>query len=174
MTFIARPSHVFKQYVRSTGRLDNTSYHMGMMALALEIITQIKVLEEMRYIASDLGREEAVSALQTLLKDCGIHDVAYEMYDRLAEWRKPKFSPLRPHDELSHVPLGISSFASESLEASRSGEPSSDDASPPEDLSRDSKPPASPPARRDPGETLLPTSLLAEGAFVEGREKPSE
>lgn len=150
MTFIARPSHVFKQYVRSTGSLDNTSYHMGMMALALEIVTQIKVLEELKYIASDLGREEAVSALQTLLKDCGIHDAAYEMYDRLAEWRKVKFRSLQlPVVQHDLLPPGTAVVVSENrVEAVMVGL-SSDDASPPEDSPQESTPPASPEERRD-------------------------
>jgi hypothetical protein len=84
---------VFRAYLKSTGRIDELGFQLGRMSMALEIITQIKALEELRAIASDLGRAEAVSALDTLLLDCGMRDVAYEMYEKLNGWRRPAFSP---------------------------------------------------------------------------------
>jgi hypothetical protein len=69
VSFIARPTEVFRAYLKSTGRIDELGFQLGRMSMALEIITQIKALEELRAIASDLGRAEAVSALDTLLHE---------------------------------------------------------------------------------------------------------
>lgn len=150
MTFIARPSSLFKRYVRSTGSLDLGSYQMGMMAMALEIITQIKMLEEIK-VMDDFSRAEAVSALQTLLTDCGLSDPAYEMYERLNEWRALKFEPIHPllrHDEpVLELPRSVS-VVSGNLAALQTDELSLGDVSPPAKTSRGDKPLSSPEERR--------------------------
>src|SRR5690242_2606658 len=116
----------------------------------MEIVTQIKCLEELRAIATDLGRAEAVSALETLLQDCGLQDAAYQMYERLSEWRRPKFYAEQP------VP-GPSRSVGADVDALppplyRRSLTASEPVSPPEELSPGSTPLALPPGRRDPDE----------------------
>jgi hypothetical protein len=104
LVFIADPTGVFKAYIRSSGRVDDLQFNLGRMSMALEIITQIKALEELKAVVSDLGRAEAITALDTLLQDCGLREVAYEMYEKLNEWRHPKFLPVVSNER---VPPGI-------------------------------------------------------------------
>jgi hypothetical protein len=87
---IARPSEVWREYVRSTGRIEGFSWEMGRMAMALEIITQIKILEEIK-VMGDTARAQAVTALQTLLQDCGMGETAWQIYEDLDKWRRVRF-----------------------------------------------------------------------------------
>jgi hypothetical protein len=107
---IARPTRTFELYVRDTGaRPDGLSWHFGRLSMALEIITQIKILEEVR-VLSDSARAESISALHTLLTDCGLDDIGYVMYEKLLAWRKPKFVAENP--ELSQ-PTSVDAGASD-------------------------------------------------------------
>ena len=94
LDFIADPSELFIEYLNSTGTTPRQlDYQLGQMSMALEIITQIKTLEELKPLTSDTGRAEAVGALVTLLTDCGMLEVAYEMYSKLNQWRRHSFVP---------------------------------------------------------------------------------
>lgn len=93
MPWILRPSRVFHKYLRTIFEdVDQKSYELGGLAIGLEIVGQIKFLEELA-VVSDVGRSEAVSALHTLLTDLGMADEAYAMYDRLSRWRQLRFEP---------------------------------------------------------------------------------
>lgn len=94
MSFMAQPAQVFKSYLEATA-FEDRWYQYGMLAMSLEIITRIKVLEELP-VTTEVGRQEAITVLHTMLTEIGISELAHEWYDRLDEWRKPKFSEERP------------------------------------------------------------------------------
>jgi hypothetical protein len=163
VSFIARPTEVFRAYLKSTGRIDELGFQLGRMSMALEIITQIKALEELRAIASDLGRAEAVSALDTLLQDCRLRDIGYEWYDKLCEWRRVSLLPL-PVVLHEHVPAGIAAVvdADGPRLLGTIHEISSGPASPEVETAPDSTPPAEPEERH--GQELDgPSSFLPGG-----------
>ena len=87
---IARPTETFKDYVRATGELDSVSWELGRMSMALEVITQIQILQDIA-VMDDGPRAQAVTALTTLLQDCGIEEPAFKMYERLGQWRLKRF-----------------------------------------------------------------------------------
>lgn len=89
--FMTEPAKVFKAYLRGS-RSEDRWYQYGMLAMALEIISRIKLLEDLP-VTTEVGRQEAITCLQTMLTELGISDIAYEWYDILAEWRRPKFLP---------------------------------------------------------------------------------
>lgn len=91
--FMAEPAKVLHGYVTSGGMtLSEFGYQIGALSVALEIITRIKLLESLP-ITTEVGRQEAITVLQTMLTELGISDLAYEWYEKLSEWRKPKFIP---------------------------------------------------------------------------------
>src|SRR5882672_8326782 len=93
--FMERPAKVLYDYVTS-GNVTTSEfwYQIGALGMALEIITRIKLLEDLP-VTTEVGRQEAITCLQTMLTELGISDIAYEWYDILAEWRRPKFLPAR-------------------------------------------------------------------------------
>lgn len=98
--YMADATNVLKQHLeRLSVRLDSRSFELGQLAMALEIVTLIRSLEALP-VVSDLGRQEAITALHTLLVEQGIEDLAYEWYDFLSASRRPRFVP-------EHVPRGI-------------------------------------------------------------------
>lgn len=89
--FIKDPSKVLWQYLQTKRRpMVRELYEYGKLAMALEIITVVKTLDSLPVI-SELGRQETVSVLQTLLTDMGLDELAYDVYEQLNEWRRPKF-----------------------------------------------------------------------------------
>jgi hypothetical protein len=145
--FIARPSTLLKEFVASQGW--NLDYDWGRMAMALEIVTQIKVLEEVK-LMGDTARAQAVSALQTLLLDCGMES-AYEVYDLIGNWRIKTFSAEPVPWQRGNVGVGDGTV-SRDLERRSSSGPASDAAG----LARRDRIRALPPGRRSPYEP--PTS----------------
>jgi len=89
-TYIMRPSELFKQYLGEM--MHETQFQYGMLGMALEIVTVIKTLESLP-TASVGTRQETISVLHTLLQDLHLDEYAYEWYDRLNDWRRPKFLP---------------------------------------------------------------------------------
>src|SRR5215471_8536263 len=69
---------------------DPASYDWGMLALALEIVTAIKTLETIP-VATEYGRQEAISALTSILASQGLSDKAFEAHYTLWEWQRTKF-----------------------------------------------------------------------------------
>lgn len=157
MAFIAHPTDTLKEYVRADGsRVDDFSWHLGRMSMALEILTQIYVLEEFRPISTDIGRNEAISALWTLLIDCGLDQPAQEMYELLGRWRQLRFvSEQHAHEHEANA-------ASDAWPADEprglDPEPSSGVASPRELTARTDRPRALPSGRRGPDEDASSTS----------------
>jgi len=101
MSFMAQPSEVLKSYVQ-LARVSENAYKLGMLGMALEIVTRIRVLESLP-ITTEVGRQEAIVCLHTMLQELGIEEETYEWYDKLSEWRKPKFR--RDGDVLDHDAL---------------------------------------------------------------------
>jgi hypothetical protein len=147
------------------------------MSMALEIITQIRILEEIR-VMSDTAREEAVTAFHTLLQDCGLNDVGYEMYEKLLVWRKPTFIPDSglglPLVIDERVPPGIAAVASGGQEVARVVGLSSSPDAPSESESPAGKPLSSRPERRDPLPGFSPTFWLEGPSSSAEPETPSE
>jgi len=91
MPYIWRPGDVFRRYLKAIEMdYDEKSFQLGAMYVTLEIMSQIKLMEE-RYVVSEYGRNEAISALHTLLHQLHLADDTYELYDRLIRWRQPRF-----------------------------------------------------------------------------------
>jgi hypothetical protein len=93
--FIQYPTRIFAAWLKGQGRFSRVqqdAYHCGRLAMALEIITQIKSLEGLP-VVSELGRQEAIAGLHAVLVNNGLEEVAFEWYDYLSEWRKPTFEP---------------------------------------------------------------------------------
>jgi hypothetical protein len=91
--FIREPSKVLLQYLGANQRVSATERYwidVGCLSMALEIVTQIKAIESLA-VTSDLGRAEAISALDTLLVDMQLKELAHEWYERLNRWRQPFF-----------------------------------------------------------------------------------
>jgi len=87
------PMRVFKLYLQQHESMtshDNFWFELGISAMALQIVTWIKTLERLP-VTTDVGRQEAIVAMQTLLNELGLWDSAIEVYEKLAEWRRPKF-----------------------------------------------------------------------------------
>lgn len=91
--FIKDPSRLLWAYLARNAHTQESAldwFLLGQMAMALEVITVIKSLEGIP-IVSDRGRVETISVLQTLLVDTDMADHAYDLYEELNEWRKPRF-----------------------------------------------------------------------------------
>lgn len=98
MSFMSEPAKVFKAYLRGTASEDMW-YQYGMLAMSLEMITRIKVLEELP-VTTEVGRQEAITVLHTMLTEMDISELAWEWYEKLDEWRKPKFRPQSVYEQL--------------------------------------------------------------------------
>ena len=106
MSYIMRPSEVFKLYLSEKMSVSPDGIQYGMLAMALEVVTVIKTLEALP--TTSVGtRSETISVLHTLLQDVGLDVYAYEWYERLDEWRRPTFVPSveQPHTDVSAVQI---------------------------------------------------------------------
>src|SRR4249920_2022226 len=68
------------------------SFGHGQLALGLEVVSLIRTLESFP-VVNVAEREGTVATLHTLLREQGLEN-AYEAYEMLAEWRKPRFVPV--------------------------------------------------------------------------------
>jgi len=120
LSYIMRPSEVFKLYLSEKMTVPEDAIQFGMLAMGLEIVTVIKTLEALPTTAVGT-REETISVLHTLLKDVGLDLYAYEWYERLNDWRRPSFVPAHEpeHTEPSEPQIPPLSLAHASLLASR-------------------------------------------------------
>ena len=103
--FIQYPTRIFAAWLKGQGRFSKVqqdAYNCGRLAMALEIITQIKSLEGLP-VVSELGRQEAIAGLHAVLVNNGLEEVGFEWYEYLSEWRKPTFEPVawQPRNEPS-------------------------------------------------------------------------
>lgn len=95
VNYMANPSQVLFEYLQQLPGKDPGGswkrwWEYGQLAISLEMVTLIKNLEELP-VATDIGRQETISALHTLLQQMGLDVLAWTMYDQLCEWRRPKF-----------------------------------------------------------------------------------
>jgi hypothetical protein len=119
LSYIMRPSEVFKAYLSEKMTVPEDAIQFGMLAMSLEVVTVIKTLESLPTTAVGT-REETISVLHTLLQDVGLDVYAYEWYERLNDWRRPSFVPVHEpeHIEPSEPQLPPLSPARASLLAS--------------------------------------------------------
>lgn len=61
--------------------------YFGRLAMALEVITVVKIIEEYSLLAT---KEDTISVLQTLIVDQELMDDATEWYHKLCDWRRIK------------------------------------------------------------------------------------
>jgi hypothetical protein len=86
------PSDVFKKFLDYDlrGHDWQGGYQAGVMAMALELITVAKTIEALP--ADDPGiPEEIISTIYTLLNGMDLTEQATLWYERVSDWRRPKF-----------------------------------------------------------------------------------
>lgn len=99
--FMSHPSQVLMQYLASGERMGKmTAYQAGKLSVALELLTQIKILHSMPLTEDSASLE---GALQGFLVDQGLMDDAERWYERLDAWRTPTFV------REASAPAGVSS-----------------------------------------------------------------
>ena len=123
MSFIARPTRVLIDYLtQEVGSEPRMEFNLGRLAMALEIITVVKTIEDEVVPMLALQREEIVSVLTTLLRDQDLAEVAEEWYERLNQWRNVSFVPepsLARSDDVGFLSLPSRAVPSSRLEALR-------------------------------------------------------
>jgi hypothetical protein len=143
--FIKNPTEVWMQYLDvGYGRKlkGHALFDYGRVAMGLEIVTKIKMLESLP-VTTEYGRQEAISALHTILVEQGLAESIYALYDELNDWRKPKF---RPSSQQLGLSRAATSDADDSWPQRQRLEPSSADATQPSE-----QPPPGWPGEREPG-----------------------
>jgi hypothetical protein len=88
VVFMSHPTAVLRQYLKRYPPREDLLFGMGRLSMALEIMTQIKVLESLPYTQLTV---QLASAFRTLLVDTDMADEAEKWYERLDAWRTPKF-----------------------------------------------------------------------------------
>lgn len=125
MSFIHEPTAVLVKNLGQSLR-DETSFWYGRLAMALEVVTLIKTLEDVPGTsATETGRQETIAVLQGFLKSQGFDELAYKHYDVLNEWRRLKFVA---YHELS--PSAIASAGARDDGRLRESQPESGPSSP--------------------------------------------
>jgi hypothetical protein len=88
--FMERPTDVLRSYMAAQG-IDAEEaerlLRMGRIAMALEVMTVVKMLEEFQLLSEN---ERMISVLITLLTDQDLLGVATAYYEDLSEWRRIK------------------------------------------------------------------------------------
>lgn len=93
MSYISRPTQVLKDFLeQQQGLKPRMEFTLGRLAMALEMITVIKTMEDELVPMLSLQRNEIISVLQTLLRDQDLAEPAMEWYEALTLWRQPVFS----------------------------------------------------------------------------------
>ena len=103
-SYMARPTEVFWKWltVKHEATLREEQYFlMGRIAMALEVLTVVKTLEESSLLI--FSPHETISVLRTLLVDQDIDVAAQQVYDHLAEWRKVKFADVSDEVASAHA-----------------------------------------------------------------------
>jgi hypothetical protein len=88
--YMMRPTQVMVRFMLTAGLKPPMEFHLGRTAMALEVLTVIKTLEDDRVPMLALQREETISVLTTLLLDQDLWESATEWYEKLAEWQRVK------------------------------------------------------------------------------------
>jgi hypothetical protein len=90
--FMENPTDVLLSYMArrpaNNAARDGYMLRMGRIAMGMEVITVIKLLEEHEYLLDHAN--EAIAVLTTLLTDQGLMEEAQQWYHHLSEWRKIK------------------------------------------------------------------------------------
>lgn len=114
--FMSHPTTVLLQYlskedqVRRIGK--KSPFEWGRLAMALEILTQMKILQSLPLTDLTIQLE---SAFQALLVDTGMMDEAERWYEKLDAWRTPRFIAESP------IPRTSRAFGASSVAASPEG-----------------------------------------------------
>src|SRR5262245_35382818 len=87
--FMADAAAVYKAYL--TAQRVRPTYALGRLEMGLEVVSLIRTLESFP-VVNEAEREGTVATLHTLLREQGLEN-AYEVYDELANWRRPVFVP---------------------------------------------------------------------------------
>jgi len=100
--FMKDPSQVFRAFIGfdHRGHDFHRGYEAGIMGMALELITVAKTVEALP-TEDPATREEVVSTIYTLLNGMELTEQATLWYERVAEWRKPKFEREPSHGDTS-------------------------------------------------------------------------
>lgn len=103
--FLARPTVELRKFLKFSSLEQWRAFESGRLAMALEILTVVKTLEDERVPMLALQRAEIISVLETLLVDQGLDEVADRWYGWLGKFRQPKFVPIgnKPSDENASV-----------------------------------------------------------------------
>jgi hypothetical protein len=90
--YMKDPSDVFKKFLEYDLRSHEWQggYQAGVMAMALELITVAKTIEALPSENPAIP-EEIISTIYTLLNGMDLTEQASVWYDRVADWRRPKF-----------------------------------------------------------------------------------
>ena len=88
--FMSHPTTVLRQWLMQETPLGvvERDFNLGRLAMALEVLTQIKILHDLPLTELSAHVE---GALQALLIDQGLMDDAEKVYEKLDAWRAPKF-----------------------------------------------------------------------------------
>jgi hypothetical protein len=82
------------------GHEAGAAFDYGRMAVALEIVTAIRTLEDPVLgegaVLNSVARWEVIGSLEGLLANMGVATRAYDVYETLAEWRKTRLVPASP------------------------------------------------------------------------------
>lgn len=87
--FMSEPTKVLAEYLKGKEMSAGVIFETGRLAMALEVLTQIKILRSMP-ITDHAAEMEA--AFVAFLVDQDIYDEAEKWYGRLDAWRAPKFN----------------------------------------------------------------------------------
>jgi hypothetical protein len=113
--FMMRPTDVLVSYLATQGGWNDRSKHvfrLGRIAMALEIVTVTRVLEEYELLAEN---EQAIAMLQTLLVDQELAEEALDWYEHLSDWRRIRLADDGSDAYRRAVALGLVDHASAAL-----------------------------------------------------------
>lgn len=89
--FMKRPTEVLASYMAANTDQPERYWMRrmgpGRIAMAMELITVIRILESIQIAAE---HEQTISVLQTLLVDQQLAELGAEWYSKLSEWRRIK------------------------------------------------------------------------------------
>lgn len=128
LSYIADPTSVLLQFLkREHGLKPRREFQLGRLAMALELLTVIKTLEDELVPMLVMRRMEIISVLETFLLEQDLDERAKDWYDALNLWRQPSFvrepspgqivlsvplddgDPSSPLEELEHEPAPYAS-----------------------------------------------------------------
>src|SRR5215831_16584561 len=100
--FMSHPSDVL---LMAWGNVVGSEYQLGRLAMALEVITSIRSIEDVP-VLDERCKASVVAALETLIVDQELED-AYTLYAELCEWRRLKFLSVGELPDVSPHGTGV-------------------------------------------------------------------